>query len=129
MVATAEQGTGLEINHPEKIHLIYTIESEHINKRQLETIVDKSLSKTNINLEQRDDAQLFLRVEEHAGQYLLYLDFNREVQYVVADQCFRKDGFVWGRYVKDITDITALYDDVQLLMDEFIEAYIKANGL
>jgi hypothetical protein len=129
VAATAKSGTGLEINDPKKLYVVYTIEPVHIDKSLLETIINKSLSRASIDLGQRDDAQLFLRVEQHAGQYLLYLDFSRKVQYVVADQCFSKDGFVWGRYAKDITDIAELHEDVQFLIDEFVEDYAEANDL
>lgn len=128
-VAIAKAGTGLEINNPQQLHVIYTIEPANIDKDKLKAIIDRSLTTANIQQSQRDEAQLFLRVEQHAGEYLLYLDFNRKMHYIVAAQCFSKDGFVWGRYAKDITDIEELHEDVRLLIDEFVEDYTHANEL
>lgn len=125
----ATAATGLEIDKPETVHLVYTIEPAHINKSELQAIVDHHFTAANIQQAQRDDAQLFLRVEQHAGEYLLYLDFSRKVRYSANGKCFKKDAFVWGRYVKDITDVDELKDDVTFLIEEFVEAYTKANGL
>jgi hypothetical protein len=51
------------------------------------------------------------------------------VRYHAQGQCFSKDGFVWGRYVKDIENIDDLKDDVAFLLDEFLETYTEVNGL
>lgn len=129
VVTTAKTGTGLEIDSPQRLNVIYTIEPIDIDISQLKAIIDSSLSRANIEQRQRDDAQLFLRVEQHGGKYLLYLDFSRKVHYMAANQCFSKSGFVWGRYAKDINDIIDLHDDVQFLIDEFVEDYTEANSL
>lgn len=129
LVAIAKTGTGLEIDNPQRLYVIYTIEPIGIDISLFEAIINDSLSRANIEKGQRDDAQLFLRVEQHSGKYLLYLDFSRKIHYVASNQCFSKDGFVWGRYVKDIIDIEELHDDVQFLIDEFVEDYTEANSL
>lgn len=128
-VVFAKTDTGLEIDNPQRLHVIYTIEPMDIDKNELKAIVDRRLSSANIQQGQRDEAQLFLRVEQHAGEYLVYLDFSRKVHYVVSGHCFSKDGFVWGRYAKDITDIIELHEDIQFLIDEFVEEYTHANDL
>ena len=70
-----------------------------------------------------------VRIEEHAGEFLLYLDFSRTMSYRVNGKCYSKDGFVWGRYAKDIADMDELYESVEFLINEFIEEYTKANKL
>jgi hypothetical protein len=128
-IATAKPGTGLEIDSPQQLHVVYTIEAEQIDQNQLQAKVEASLAAAKLIQHKRDDAQLFLRVEQHQGQYLLYLDFSRQIYYTAGDNCFSKDGFVWGRYVKGISDIDELHDDVESLIDEFITDYSKANTL
>ncbi|GLQ00490.1 hypothetical protein GCM10007891_23430 [Methylophaga thalassica] len=125
----AKTGTGLEIDNPQQVYVVYTVEPDGVDQGEFEAIIDNQLSQANIQQNPRDDAQLFLRVEEHAGEYLLYLDFNRTMQYSVDGKSYNKDGFVWGRYVKDIADIDELNEDVEFLINEFIEEYSKANKL
>ncbi|HIC47622.1 MAG TPA: hypothetical protein EYM37_03815 [Methylophaga aminisulfidivorans] len=125
----AKTGTGLEIDNPQQVYVVYTVEPDGVDQGEFEAIIDNQLSQANIQQSPRDDAQLFLRVEEHAGEYLLYLDFNRTMQYSVDGKSYNKDGFVWGRYVKDIADIDELNEDVEFLINEFIEEYSKANKL
>ncbi len=129
LVAIGNPGTGLEIDNPQQLYIIYTIEPMGIDINRLEAIIDQSLSNANIEKGQRDDAQLFLRVEQQSGKYLLYLDFSRKVHYIAMNQCYSKDGFVWGRYVKDITDIEELHDDIESLIEEFLEDYTESNRL
>lgn len=128
-LAMANPGTGLEIEKPETLNIVYTIEPEEIDPTTLHSIVDDVISETNITLSKRQDAQLFLRVEKHAGLYLLYLDFSREMTYGVNSECFTKAGFVWGRYAKNIEDHEQLQEDVHFFMEEFINSYTKANKL
>lgn len=128
-IATAQTGTGLEIDNPQQLSVVYTIVPTNLDPHQFETLVEDALSAANIEQQHRDDAQLFLRVEEQAGEYLLYLDFSRKVRYQANGQCFTRDGFVWGRYVKEISDADDLIDDVELLIEEFIELYTEANKL
>ena len=125
----AKTGTGLEIDNPQQVYVVYTVEPDGLDQGEFEAIIDNQLSQANIQQSPRDDAQLFLRVEEHAGEYLLYLDFNRTMQYSVDGKSYNTDGFVWGRYVKDIADIDELNEDVEFLIHEFIEEYSKANKL
>ncbi len=125
----AESASGLEINHPQKLALVYTIEPDEIDQATLQTLINEVLADTTIELSSRDDAQLFLRVEKHAGRYLLYLDFSRAVSYCASGQRYIKDGFVWGRYAKDISDIDQLHEDVIYLFEEFIKQYQEANDL
>ncbi|MBD3635237.1 MAG: hypothetical protein HUJ23_10075 [Methylophaga sp.] len=125
----AESASGLEINHPQKLALVYTIEPDEIDQATLQTLINEVLVDTPIELSSRDDAQLFLRVEKHAGRYLLYLDFSRAVSYCASGQRYIKDGFVWGRYAKDISDIDQLHEDVIYLFEEFIKQYQEANNL
>lgn len=128
-LAMAESGTGLEIDNPQQVYVVYTVEPDGVDQSELETIIDNQLSSANIQQSPRDDAQLFLRVEEHAGEYLLYLDFSRTMQYQADGKSYTKGGFVWGRYVKDISDIDELNEDVEFLINEFVEEYTKANKL
>jgi hypothetical protein len=129
LFTSAHAATGLEIDNPETVYLVYTIEPEDISQTMLAPIVDAHFTSAQIQLAARTDAQLFLRVEQLAGKYLLYLDFSRKVRYHAQGQCFSKDGFVWGRYVKDIDNIDDLKDDVAFLLDEFLETYTEVNGL
>lgn len=121
--------TGLEINKPRTLSLIYTVEPKEIDQTALQSLIDEVLAETPIQLASRDDAQLYLRVEKHAGRYLLYLDFSRLVSYCANGQRYSKDGFVWGRYAKDISDIDQLHEDVAYLFEEFIKQYQQANQL
>lgn len=127
--AMANNGTGLEMAKPDQLYVVYTVEPDSVDESELEAIIDGQLYVANIQQRPRDDAQLFLRVEEHAGEYLLYLDFSRTMSYRVNGKCYSKDGFVWGRYAKDIDDMDELYESVEFLIDEFIEEYTKANKL
>lgn len=124
----ASPGTGLELSHPETLQLVYAIEPANIEANAVQSIITNSLANSGVQLGQREDAQLHLRIEEHSGRYLLYLDFSREVHYHVDSQCYSKAGFVWGRYAKDIVDIEQLHEDIQFLFDEFLDNYLKANS-
>jgi hypothetical protein len=127
--AAPSTGTGLEINNPELLQLVYTIEPDEIEQAPLQALVVETLADTDIKLGERPDAQLFLRIEEHAGSYILYLDFSRLMYYRVGDQCFSKDGYVWGRYAKNINDLEQLHEDVSFFFEEFIQKYQSANHL
>ena len=127
--AFANSGTGLEIDNAQQLEVVLTLEPETIEQSHVKTMFADYLAAANIQQQTRDDAQLFLRVEQHAGEYLLYLDFSRTIKYHANGQCFSKDGFVWGRYVKDIGDLDDLYDDIELVIEEFVEAYSAANNL
>lgn len=127
--AANQQGTGLEMTNPELLQLVYTIDVADVELAPLETIVEETLAGTRIELGQRDDAQLFLRIEEHANSYILYLDFSRQMQYHVDGTCYSKDGYVWGRYAKNINDTEQLHDDVKFFFEEFIQNYQSANAM
>lgn len=127
--ADPSPGTGLEIANPKLLQLVYTIEPDEIDQAPLQALVDDTLAGTNIKLGERPDAQLFLRIEAHAGSYILYLDFSRQMHYRVADQCFSKDGYVWGRYAKNINDVDQLHEDVSFFFEEFIQKYQHANHM
>ncbi len=127
--AFANSGTGLEIDNAQQLDVVLTLESETIDQNHVKTMLAGYLTSAKIQQQQRDDAQLFLRVEQQAGDYLLYLDFSRTIKYHANGQCFSKDGFVWGRYVKDIGSLDDLYDDIELVIEEFVEAYSTANNL
>lgn len=128
-LSAADVVTGLEIDSPRNLNLVYTIEPAEIEQINIESIVGEIISTTNIKLTHRSDAQLFLRVEKHAGLYLLYLDFSRQMTYRVDNKCFTKGGFVWGRYAKNIEDVEQLHEDVHFFVEEFINSYRKANSL
>ncbi len=123
----AAQSSGLEINAPETLELIYAIEPEDINQSAIEAIISDLLASSGVQLGHRQDGQLHLRVEEHANRYLLYLDFSRMVHYHANGHCYSKEGFVWGRYAKDIADVEQLHEDIEFLFDEFLNDYIEAN--
>lgn len=127
--AMANTGTGLEITKPDQLYVVYTVEPDSVDESELEAIIDSQLYAANIQQSPRDDAQLFLRVEEHAGEFLLYLDFSRTLFYRVNGKCYKKDGFVWGRYAKDVADMDELHENVEFLINEFIEEYTNANKL
>lgn len=128
-ISMAGAGTGLEINQPETLQVVFTIEPAEVNQTALRRLVDDMLSEAGISPGSRPDAQLFLRVEEHAGRYLLYLDFSRQMHYRANGQCFTQDAFVWGRYAKNITDTAQLEEDVRFFFEDFLESYRKANQL
>jgi hypothetical protein len=123
----AAQSSGLEINNAETLELIYAIEPEDINQSAIEAIISDLLANSGVQLAQRQDGQLHLRVEEHANRYLLYLDFSRMVRYQANGRCYSKAGFVWGRYAKDIADVEQLHEDIEFLFDEFLSDYLEAN--
>ena len=123
----AAQSSGLEINNAETLELIYAIEPENINQTAIEAIISDLLASSKVQLGQRQDGQLHLRVEEHANRYLLYLDFSRMVYYQANGRCYSKEGFVWGRYAKDIADVEQLHEDIEFLFDEFLNDYLEAN--
>jgi len=125
--AHAEVGTGLEIDNAENVNVVLTLEPEAIDVEYVKQIVSETFTSANLNQKHREDSQLFLRVEQQQSEYLLYLDFSRSVRYSANGKCFTKDGFVWGRYVKEISDLDDLYDDIQLLMEDFVESYTTAN--
>ncbi len=127
--AMANTGTGLEMTKPDQLYVVYTVEPDSVDESELEAIIDSQLYAANIQQNPRDDAQLFLRIEEHAGEFLLYLDFSRTMSYRVNGKCYNKEGFVWGRYAKDIADMDELYESIEFLINEFIEEYTKANKL
>jgi len=127
--AMAMPGNGLEINAPGTVQLVYTIEPAEIDQRAIEQIVSTTLADTRIKLGPRPDAQLFLRIEKHAGRYLLYLDFSRKMHYCANGKRFSKAGFVWGRYAKDIPDAVHLKEDIRYMFEEFIEQYSETNRL
>lgn len=129
VIASTTAGSGLEINAPTTLQLVYTIEPNEIDQAALESIVTGVMAKSDIELAERPDAQLFLRVEKHAGRYLLYLDFSREMQYQANGQTYNKDGFVWGRYAKNIENISQLHEDVLFFIEEFVDLYSTANHL
>jgi hypothetical protein len=126
-LAYAEVGTGLEIDNAENVNLVLTLEPEEIDTTYVKEIVSEIFSTASLNQKHREDAQLFLRVEKQQSEYLLYLDFSRTVRYNANGKCFTRDGFVWGRYVKEISDLDDLYDDIQLLIEDFVESYTTAN--
>lgn len=125
----ANTGSGLLIEKPGTIHIIYTIEPADVDTEEVHDFVEAIVAKTVLTTATRDDAQLFVRVEKHAGSYLLYLDFNRKLNYSVDGNRYTTTGFVWGRYAKNITDQSELFDDLQFFLEEFIQLYLKANEL
>lgn len=127
--SSAHANNSLEIDSPETIQIIYTIEPEDIALQSIQRIVRKMACNTGITLGKRQDAQLFLRVEEHAGQYLLYLDFNRKLFFSVNGKNRSTTGFVWGRYAKNIDNQDALLDDIEFFVEEFFSDYQHANNL
>lgn len=129
VIASTSAGSGLEITAPTTLQLVYTIEPDEIDQAAIESIVTGVMAESDIELADRPDAQLFLRVEKHAGRYLLYLDFSRVMQYQANGQTYNKDGFVWGRYAKNIENISQLHEDVLFFIEEFVDLYSTANHL
>lgn len=129
VIASTTDGSGLEITAPTTLQLVYTIEPDEIDQAAIESIVTGVMAESDIELAERPDAQLFLRVEKHAGRYLLYLDFSRVMQYQANGQTYNKDGFVWGRYAKNIENISQLHDDVLFFIEEFVDLYSTANHI
>lgn len=126
---SAYANNSLEIESPKTIQVIYTIEPEDIAPQPIQKIVREMACNAGIKLGKRQDAQLFLRVEEHAGQYLLYLDFNRQLFFSVDGKNRSTTGFVWGRYAKNIENQDALLDDIEFFVEEFFSDYQQANNL
>lgn len=124
-----EPGSGLEIESPHSLHIVYTIEPDSVDSHAIQSLVETTLAETSLETSKRDDAQLILRVEEHAGSYLLYLDFSRQLQYEAQGKRYLKDGYVWGRYAKNITDMEQLLEDVSFFFEEFLQKYQRANNI
>ena len=125
----ANSDSGLLVEKPGTLHIIYTIEPAEFDPEEVHDFVEAIVAKTVLTTGKRDDARLFVRVEKHAGSYLLYLDFNRRLNYSVDGNTYTTTGFVWGRYAKNITDQSELFDDLQFLLEEFIQLYLQANEL
>ncbi len=121
--------TGLEIDHPEKVNVVYTIEADDIPLETVQNIITTLACDTGIKLGLRQDAQLFVRVEQHAGMYLLYLDFNRALLYNANGKQYSTKGFVWGRYANNIDSQDELFEDLTFFAEEFFSDYRQANKL
>ncbi len=122
-------GTGLEIDNPEKVNVVYTIEPDDIPLESVQNIITTLACDTGIKLGLRSDAQLFVRVEKHAGLYLLYLDFNRALFYNANGTQHSTKGFVWGRYANNIDSQDELFEDLAFFAEEFFSDYRQANNL
>jgi hypothetical protein len=125
----ADSSTGLEIDQPETLTIVYTIEPEEVDEKAIQTMLETLVSEAGIKIGQRDDAQLFARVEKHAGEYLIYLDFNRELYFHANGRCYRTKGFVWGRYANNVTDQDEITEDLAFFIEEFLDHYRRANQL
>ncbi|MTI62488.1 hypothetical protein [Methylophaga sp.] len=125
----ADSSTGLEIDQPETLTIVYTIEPEEVDEKAIQTMLETLVSEAGIKIGQRDDAQLFARVEKHAGEYLIYLDFNRELYFHANGRCYRTKGFVWGRYANNVTDQDEITEDLAFFIEEFLDQYRRANQL
>lgn len=125
----ADSSTGLEIDNPEILTVVYTIEPEEADLKAIKTMVESLVSEAGIEMAHRDDAQLFARVEKHAEEYLIYLDFNRELYFQANGNCFRTKGFVWGRYANNVTDQDEIIEDLAFFIEEFLTQYREANQL
>jgi hypothetical protein len=121
--------TGLEIDTPEILTIVYTIEPRDINPNEAQNIVEEIIDNAGLKQAPRTDAQLFVRVEQHVNKYLLYVDFSREMNYQAQGKCYSTSGFVWGRYAKNIDDETELLDDLSFFVEEFVSDYKQANQL
>ncbi|HDY89366.1 MAG TPA: hypothetical protein ENH82_14780 [bacterium] len=80
----------------------YLLEPEAVNEAELRSVVASAFQSFPVTLVERDDARLIVRVEEHAGRFLLYTDFHRRVFFPVDDAIQSTWGYVWGRYAKNI---------------------------
>jgi len=128
-MGVAVANTGLEIETPEIVEIVYTIEPDHIDKQQVQDLIEPIMHGQDLQLARREDAQLFVRVEQHSGQYLLYVDFNRQINYTVADHTYTAKAFVWGRYANNIDGEFELFDDISFFIEEFVADYKQANKL
>lgn len=129
VVSATESSNGLEINQPETLTVVYTIEPKEVDEKAIQTMVESLVSETGIEIGQRDDAQLFARVEKHAGEYLIYLDFNRQLYFQASGSCYHTKGFVWGRYANNVTDQDEIIEDLAFFVEEFLDQYLEANKL
>jgi len=127
--AMAQDNIELKLHNPAHINIIYTIEPDEISVEAIQTLVQEMACKAGIGSNSRDDAQLFVRVEKHAGSYLLYLDFNRSLFFNLNNKSYPTKGFVWGRYAKNIHNVEELLDDVTFFAEEFFSDYKQANNL
>jgi len=125
----ASADTGLEIDSPTEINVVYTIEPDDIAQHEVHKIINKLACSAGIKLGSRNDAQLFVRVEKHAGAYLLYLDFNRLLSYTANGKQRSTKGFVWGRYANNIDSQDELLEDLVFFAEEFFADYQQANNL
>jgi len=125
----AYANTGLEIDNPTSINIVYTIEPDDISLQDVQKRIENLACHAGIRLSSRDDAQLFVRVEKHADAYLLYLDFNRQLFYFANGHKHSTKGFVWGRYANNIDSQEELFEDLVFFAEEFFSDYQQANKL
>ncbi|WP_417499744.1 hypothetical protein [Methylophaga sp.] len=125
----AQADTALSLNNPCEVAVGYLLEPEAVNKAELRSVVSSAFQSLPVTLVERDDARLIVRVEEHAGRYLLYTDFHRRVFFPVDDSIQSTWGYVWGRYAKNIINVRDINDDLAFFMQEFVHHYQRANSL
>ncbi len=125
----AQADTALRLNNPCEVAVGYLLEPEAVNEAELRSVVTSAFQSLPVTLAERDDAKLIVRVEEHAGRFLLYTDFHRRVFFPVRDAIQRTWGYVWGRYAKNIINVRDINDDLAFFMQEFLHPYHRANSL
>ncbi|WP_289283447.1 MULTISPECIES: hypothetical protein [unclassified Methylophaga] len=125
----AQADTALRLNNPCEVAIGYLLEPEAVNEAELRSVVSAAFQSLPVTLAERDDARLIVRVEEHAGRFLLYADFHRHVFFPVDDSIQSTWGYVWGRYAKNIINVRDINDDLAFFMQEFLHHYQRANNL
>lgn len=125
----ASANTGLEIDNPTSINIVYTIEPDDIDIKEVRALIENLACHAGMRQSSRNDAQLFVRVEKHGGAYLLYLDFNRQLFYHANGHKRSTKGFVWGRYANNIDSKDELFEDLVFFAEEFFSDYQHANTL
>lgn len=125
----AHADTALRLNNPCEVAVGYLLEPEAVNEADLRSVVSSAFQSLPVTLAERDDAKLIVRVEEHAGRYLLYTDFHRRVFFPVDDAKQSTWGYVWGRYAKNIISTSDINDDLAFFIQEFVHHYQRANNL
>ncbi|WP_417535724.1 hypothetical protein [Methylophaga sp.] len=125
----AQADTALRLNNPCEVAVGYLLEPEAVNEADLRSVVSSAFQSLPVTLGERDDARLIVRVEEHAGHYLLYADFHRRVFFPVDDAIQSTWGYVWGRYAKNIINVRDINDDLAFFIQEFVHHYQRANNL
>lgn len=121
--------TALRLNNPGKVAIGYLLAPETVNEAELPSVVSSAFRSFSLTLAERDDARLIVRVEKHAGRYLLYTDFHRRVFFPADDSIQSTWSYVWDCYAKNIINVRDINDNLAFFMQEFVHHYPRANNL